>query len=34
MFRLGKNADHISNLTWKTRRGEAATGGVLQTSCS
>ena len=34
MFRLGKNADHISNLIWKTRRGEAATGGVLQTSCS
>ena len=31
MFRLGKNADYISNLIWKTRRGEAATGGVLQT---
>ena len=31
MFRLEKNGLHISNLIWKTRRGEAATGGVLQT---
>ena len=28
-FCLGKNADHMLALIWKTRRGEAATGSVL-----